>query len=88
MLLKHDRPFNFDDDYLKAFYELKKALVTTPVVIGPDWSLPFKLMCDASDHSVGAVLGQKKNNIFHFTYYTSKIFANTPINYTTTERRC
>ena len=36
--------------------KLKKALVTAPVVIAPDWSLPFELMCDASDHFVGAVL--------------------------------
>ncbi|GKC37567.1 reverse transcriptase domain-containing protein [Tanacetum coccineum] len=25
----------------------------------PNWNLPFKLMCDASDFTVGAVLGQK-----------------------------
>lgn len=28
-------------------------------------------MCDASDHSVGAVLGQRKSNIFHSIYYAS-----------------
>ena len=33
ILLKHDRPFNFDENYLKAFVELKKTLVTTPIVI-------------------------------------------------------
>ena len=36
MLLEHDRPFTFDEDCVKAFSELKKALVTTPVVIAPD----------------------------------------------------
>ena len=51
-LLEHDRLFNFDDDYLKAFCELKKALITTSVVTTPDWNLPFELMCDASDHLV------------------------------------
>ena len=65
ILLEHERPFNFDEDCLKAFGELKKALVTEHVVIPLDWSLPFELMCDASDHSVGAVLGQKKNKIFY-----------------------
>ena len=60
MLLEHDIHFNFDEDCFKAFNELKKALVTTQVVITPDWSLLFELMSDASDHSIGAVLGQRK----------------------------
>ena len=40
-LLEHDRPFNFDEDCLKSFSELKKAFITAPVVIAPDWNLPF-----------------------------------------------
>ncbi|XP_070010283.1 uncharacterized protein [Nicotiana sylvestris] len=40
-----------------AFEELKKRLVTTPIVVAPDWEKPFELMCDASDYVVGAVLG-------------------------------
>ena len=32
MLLKHDRPFNFDDNCLNAFVELKRALVSALVV--------------------------------------------------------
>ena len=43
-------------------------------------------MCDASDHSVGAVLGQRKNKIFHSIYYASKTLATAQINYTTTEK--
>ena len=31
-LLEHDKPFHFDKDCLQAFGELKKALITTPVV--------------------------------------------------------
>ena len=30
------------------------------VVVAPNWSLPFELMCDASDSVVGVVLGQRK----------------------------
>ncbi|XP_052297015.1 uncharacterized protein LOC127902226 [Citrus sinensis] len=85
-LLEHDKPFNSDEDCLQVFSELKKALVTTPVVIAPDCSLPFELMCDASDHSVGAVLGQRKNKIFYSIYYASKTLTNAQINYTTTEK--
>ncbi|XP_075097930.1 uncharacterized protein LOC142175247 [Nicotiana tabacum] len=56
--------FNFDDARLKAFEELKKKLVAAPIIVAPDWSLPFELMCDASDHAVGAVIGQRKDKEF------------------------
>ncbi|KAH9753175.1 Endonuclease [Citrus sinensis] len=85
-LLEHDKPFHFDTECLKAFVELKKALITALVVISPDWTLPFELMSDASNHSVGAVLGQRKDKVFHFIYYASKMFTPTQINYTTTEK--
>ena len=63
MLLEHDRPFKFNDDCLNTFCELKKTLITTLVIV-PNWSLHFELMCDASDHSVRVLLGQRKNKIF------------------------
>ena len=43
-------------------------------------------MCDASDYFVGAVLGQKKNKIFHSIYDVNKTLATTQINYTTIEK--
>ncbi|KAJ9566947.1 hypothetical protein OSB04_002913 [Centaurea solstitialis] len=62
------------------------ALVTAPVVVTPDWSKPFEVMCDASDWAVGAVLGQRKEKIFHSIYYAGKTLNNAQINYTTTEK--
>ena len=56
-LLAKDAPFNFDEDCLFAFYTLKMALVTAPIIQPPDWNLPFKIICDASDYVVGVVLG-------------------------------
>ncbi|XP_013639554.1 PREDICTED: uncharacterized protein LOC106344790 [Brassica oleracea var. oleracea] len=49
--------FNFDEDCLEAFKKLKEELTSAPIVQPPDWSLPFEIMCDASDYAVGAVLG-------------------------------
>ena len=43
-------------------------------------------MCDASDHYVRVVLGQRKNKIFHSIYYANKTLADAQINYTTTEK--
>ena len=85
-LLEHDKPFHFDKDCLQAFKELKKSLITAPVVITPDWTLLFELMCDANDHFVRIVLGQRTNKVFHSIYYASKTLTQAQINYTTTEK--
>ncbi|KAH9716154.1 hypothetical protein KPL71_021359 [Citrus sinensis] len=85
-LLEHDKSFHFDKECHQAFGELKKALITALVIISPDWTLPFELMCDASDHSVGAILGQKKDKVFHSIYYASKTLTQTQINYATIEK--
>ena len=56
-LLEKDTPFDFTDACKIAFDRLKMALISSSVIVAPDWSLPFELMCDASDHAIGAVLG-------------------------------
>ncbi|XP_055803000.1 uncharacterized protein LOC129872134 [Solanum dulcamara] len=70
----------------KAFELLKKKLIKAPILISPNWELPFELMCDAIDVSVGAVLGQQKKNIFHSIYYASKIPDSAQANYTVTKK--
>ncbi|XP_070015699.1 uncharacterized protein [Nicotiana sylvestris] len=84
--LLEDVTFNFDDACLKAFEELKKKLVTAPIIVVPNWSLPFKLMCDASNLAIGAVLGQRKDKVFYSIYYASKTLDDAQLNYTTTEK--
>ncbi|KAK8690121.1 hypothetical protein V6N13_088822 [Hibiscus sabdariffa] len=80
------RPFDFNTTCLEAFNKLKEKLVSAPIVVPPDWTLPFELMCDASDYAVGAVLGQCRGKIFHPIYYASKTLNEAQINYTTTEK--
>ncbi|GKD73621.1 reverse transcriptase domain-containing protein [Tanacetum coccineum] len=43
---------------IEAFNRLKKKLTESPILVAPDWDLPFENMCDATDYAVGAVLGQ------------------------------
>ena len=85
-LLNHDVKFEFDAACEQAFNQLKAALISAPIVQPPDWTLPFELMCDASDFAVGAVLGQKKDKALHVIYYASKTLDEAQINYTTTEK--
>jgi hypothetical protein len=62
-LLAKDAPFEFDDKCLDAFHILKKALISAPIIQPPDWSLPFEIMCDASDYVVvGTIFGTCQND--------------------------
>ena len=79
-------PFEFDSQCLHAFSVLKDKLVSAPIVVAPDWSFPFELMCDASDFAIGAVLGQKREKIFQVIYYASRTLNDAQLNYATTEK--
>nr|GEZ46835.1 reverse transcriptase domain-containing protein [Tanacetum cinerariifolium] len=59
-LLEKETPFLFSKDCIDAFETFKKKLTEAPILVIPDWNLPFELMCDASDFAIVAVLGQQK----------------------------
>jgi hypothetical protein len=56
-LLEKDVPFVFSNECIQAFDLLKDRLVNAPIMVDPDWSQPFELMCDARDYAIGGVLG-------------------------------
>ncbi|GJW50823.1 reverse transcriptase domain-containing protein [Tanacetum coccineum] len=85
-LLEKDTPFFFSSECQSSFEILKKKLTEAPILVSPDWDLPFKLMCDASDYAIGAVLGQRKENYFRPIQYASKTLSDAQINYTVTEK--
>ena len=80
-------PFDFNDQYVQAFSILKDRLVSAPIVIAPDWDLPFELICNASDYAIGAVLGQKIERIFQVIHYASQTLNDAQLNYATTEKK-
>ncbi|XP_059315779.1 uncharacterized protein LOC132066491 [Lycium ferocissimum] len=71
-LLEKEDKFVFDDKCQKAFNKLKERLTSAPVIVTPDWSLPFKLMCDARGFAIGTLLNQRHNKIMHPIYYASR----------------
>ena len=58
-LICKDKDFIIDKEGKRAFTMPKQALIDAPILQSPNWDLPFEIMCDASDYTVGAVLGQR-----------------------------
>jgi len=85
-LLRKDVPFKFDEECLQAWEELKHRLVSAPIISAPNWTRPFKIMCDASDYAIGAVLGQRIDNRQQVIYYASRMLNKAQLYYTTTEK--
>ncbi|GKA71102.1 reverse transcriptase domain-containing protein [Tanacetum coccineum] len=86
-LFEKNTLFIFSDECIQAFQMLKKKLTEAPILIAPDWDLPFELMCDASDFAIGAVLGQRHEKHFRPIHYASKTMNEAESHYTTREER-
>jgi hypothetical protein len=57
-----------------------------PVLRGPNWTLPFHISMDASDITIGGVLGKKEDQQSHAIYFVSKNLSPVELNYTVTEK--
>ena len=57
-LLKKDTKFKWTEECEASFQELKKRLVTTPVLILPNIRKDFQVYCDASRQGLGGVVMQ------------------------------
>ncbi|GJU88859.1 reverse transcriptase domain-containing protein [Tanacetum coccineum] len=64
-LLEKETSFVFSKDCIDSFETLKKKLTEAPILVVPDWNLPFELMCDAdivyTDHSALKYLVSKQD---------------------------
>ncbi|PLW40770.1 hypothetical protein PCANC_13537 [Puccinia coronata f. sp. avenae] len=71
----------------KAFLELKRALVTAPVLLMPDSMKPYTIETDASDFAIGAVLLQLGlDNLPHPVAFESSKLNSAQRNYPAQER--
>jgi hypothetical protein len=57
-LLKKEKKFKWTDECEISFQELKKRLVSAPVLCLPDLEKEFQVYCDASRLGLGSVLMQ------------------------------
>nr|GEX30256.1 reverse transcriptase domain-containing protein [Tanacetum cinerariifolium] len=85
-LVEKDTPFIFSQECVDAFQTLKRMLTETPILIAPDWDMPFALMFNASDFAIGVVLGQCRYKHFRPLHYASKTMTEAEPKYTKTEK--
>lgn len=84
-------PGKWDFDYVAHFNKFKDALCAAAELFFPDYSLPWVIRCDASQHAVGSVLFQvftnELNEIVHQPIaFTSKTFSKPASNWDTYKR--
>jgi hypothetical protein len=85
-LLSKDVDYCWTLNCQQDFETIKEKLSTAPVLQGPNWALPFHIHTDASDKSVGAVLGQDEDNKPYAIYFISKNLVGAELNYIVTEK--
>jgi hypothetical protein len=57
-LLKKDTRFQWNQDSQQGLDTLKENMVTTPILVFPDWEKTFHLHVDATTIALGAILAQ------------------------------
>lgn len=80
-LLKKGAEFKWGPTHQTAFEELKKKLETAPVLIQPNFHLPFVMCCDASGKAIGGVLSQEVEGILQPIAYESRKLSGAELNY-------
>ncbi|RDX82890.1 Retrovirus-related Pol polyprotein from transposon 17.6, partial [Mucuna pruriens] len=85
-LLQNDIDFVFNQPCEDDFQELKKRLMLAPIFQVPNWEYLFELMCDTSNSTLEAVLGQRVGKQPHVIAYTSRTMNLAQVNYTTTKK--
>lgn len=79
-------PFEWNSKTQEAFDELKNALTSAPVLACPDFSQPFIVHSDASEHGVGGMLTQVLDGQEHPIAYCSRSLNAQERNYSATEK--
>jgi hypothetical protein len=86
-ILKKDSKFQWTEECQQSFDTLKQKMVTTPILVFPNWSKEFNVYVDASSIALGAFLAQPRvGDINHPIAFASRNLSTAERNYTTTER--
>ena len=86
-LLKCDVKFEWTQECQRSLDILKEKMVTTLILVFPDWKFPFHVHVDASSIALGIILAQPgEGGLDHSVAFVSRKISSAKCNYTTTER--
>ena len=85
-LFKKNATFHWHSPQHESFMTLKERLTTSPVLVYPDFSIPFTLYTDASGDSIGFNLTQNQHGHERAVLYGGRNFSDTEKKYSITER--
>ena len=81
-LTKKDHPWDWTQSCQDAFDALKAAFTSSPVLLMPNPSKPYRVEVDASDFATGGILSQQgEDGLWHPTAYISKSLSEAEQNY-------
>ena len=85
-LTEKGKPFVLTNQCQEAFESLKYHLTNSPILMHPDFTLPFILDTDASDQAIGAVLSQNIDGSERVIAYASRTLTKCERKYCVTRK--
>jgi len=81
------RKFEWTPECQAAFDKLKELIARAPILIHPDSAKPFRLITDASNHGLGAILVQLDDKgVERVVCFAGRVLTEAEKNYSTGER--
>ena len=85
-LLRKDHQFQWNDECQEAFQTLRNKLARFPITAFPNFSLPFRVYTDASNHGLGAILSQTQDGKERIIMSASRTLTNPEKRYSATKK--
>ena len=86
-MLKKDSQVKWMDEVVKYFNLVKLALSSTPVLVSPDYTQDFILFSFASEHTMAAVLLQKRDDHERPITFFSRVIRDAALKYNIIEKQ-
>ena len=87
-LLEKNKLFEWTAKCAEAYEKLKAVLLQQPVVVYPDFTIPFRLYTDASNAGLGAILAQQQDGKERIICCASRSLSKSEQNYSATKKEC